>query len=249
MNKKAIVIWAVIIILGIISAYCLHLLFKDNWEAFFATIGALATASGLLYMLFKETIWAHITQPKFECKVLMDLPYVTQEVPASTVKYWYHIGVQNISGKTAAIGCMCYIDEIYSYSNEKVYERIKNFIPMRLYWAREKDSDGRTFIQPGQQKFVDLGTVDQPFSDPKGRPFCLELRNNYSDFNKFYPGLYKLKILIYSDNGKALPINLFIFWNGIWSHKYDEMVQNLIVSTAEDLILNPPGNCNAWKEQ
>ncbi len=192
-----------------------------KYDLFISGIAAFSTLAAVIWMLFKETILARWRAPRLELFVHMDAPYVTIQEDT----YYYHLGIKN-TGKSTAQKCHGYIDEIYEYKNGR-YERIKNFIAMPLFWAKEEKIE--TFIGSEQEKFLDLGTINFQVIYARGkRPFTLWFRA-HSDTDKLYAGKYRIKINIYSENTRALSRDLEITWSGESKEKYNDMLNELII--------------------
>ncbi|MDP3041417.1 MAG: hypothetical protein Q8N62_01590 [Candidatus Omnitrophota bacterium] len=194
----------------------------EKCDLIIAAVAAFFTTTAIIWVLFKETILARWRAPKLQSLINMDMPYVTKQGRT----YYYHLGIKNI-GRATAQNCRGYVDRIYEYNNGQ-YERIKNFMPMPLYWAREEKS--ATFIGPDQEKFLDLGTIDTDCSYAVGkRPFVLWFRE-YSDTSRLFLGRYKIRIILYSENTESLPVELYISWSGQAKEEYMDMLKELIIS-------------------
>jgi len=194
----------------------------EIWNLVISGIAAFFTALAIIWILFKETILSRWKAPKLQSLIHMDMPYVTKQGET----YYYHLGVKNI-GRSTAQNCRGYVDRIYEYNNGQ-YERVKNFIAMPLFWAREEKPD--TFIGPDQEKFLDIGTINTNFIYLGGkRPFIFWFRA-FSDTGSLYLGRYKVKIILYSENTKSLSVDLYINWSGQGKEKYEDMLKELIIS-------------------
>ena len=130
---------------------------------------------------------------------------------------------------------MGYIEEVYRCKENGELEQLKNFIPLPLTWAHEHRVD--TFLNPGQNKYLDIGYVTVGTRRVGlDFQFCFETRP-FGELTKIEAGTYKVKIVLYSENTKSLPLYLCIRWHGSWKDKYDDMKKELIIvkeDTKED---------------
>jgi len=187
-----------------------------------SSVAASSTFLAVIWVLFKETLLARWRAPLLQRHIRMDMPYITKNFN----KYYYHLGVSN-DGKSTALNCRGYIDAIYEYK-EAAYERINNFIAIPISWAREDTLS--TFIEPGQEKLLDLGIVDEVVDISKRQHFFKILFKGYSDTSCLYSGKYRMDIMVYSENAKRLAVSLYLNWSGVWKKQYSEMLKTLIIS-------------------
>jgi len=195
---------------------------KDTLWTFFAAIGSCAV---VFYAVLKEIILARYRRPILKSNFEMKNPYITKE---SNIAYWYHLEILNI-GKSTATVCLGYMDEILKKDGDSFF-KIEEYIPMSLRWVREK-TDEPTILSPGQRKYLDIGLIKK--DEHHKFSFCF---NGFSDIAHLKAGSYKLKVVVYSENAKALTTWIEIAWTGQWSDDYDAMKKELI---AKKSVLSP----------
>ena len=163
--------------------------------------------------------------------------------PTSVVpSYEFHFQVKN-RGKSQARQVEAVLEDIWIYDTSGKPSRIKDFVSVKLRY----DNEGTRFvdINPERQILWNLGyilsspqhpwirnelLINAPEGEEDGLRFFLDLLERpFEQPNCFLPGIYGIKVVIYSENAKPSEVNFKIVWSGNWKETEKEMFQEIVI--------------------
>lgn len=230
-----------------------------------AALAAFSTFLAVFWVLFKDTVISYWNRPKFKCDLKIESPYITktnlecsylpkdkEKIKAGTLiehvpGYYYHIRVLN-SGRTISKNCVGYIEELHYLGDDNKYHKSTNFLALPLAWAHEGHLP--TYINPNQEKFLDIGYISKKYIPVLYIPqdkiprlgkkgdivfrFCFN-KFPYGEVSELWAGVYKIKVSVYSENTKSFSGYVRSKWTGKWNDDYEVMNKEIQLSLSKSL--------------